>query len=102
MTILITGCLYGGTITYESNEVGYDVTLEGCAFSEGLALTGEGLVNDEEETFSLSAEFAEGGDLTYGCDAAGELIASGDRPVQRPAGKGVYQNLVREYLGESG
>ncbi len=77
---LTYGCHYGGTITYESNDVGYAVALDHCAFSEGLALTGDAIINDDEGTFSLTAQTDAGGELTYGRDAAGERTASGDLP----------------------
>ena len=77
---LTYGCLFGGTITYTSSDVGYDVALDSCAFSEGLALTGEATIDDEEGTFSLAAEADGGGALTYERDADGGQDASGDLP----------------------
>jgi len=77
---LTYGCHYGGTITYEAGDVGYDVTLDRCAFSEGLALTGDAIINDEKGTFSLSARTDAGGDLTYLRAADGERSASGELP----------------------
>jgi pimeloyl-ACP methyl ester carboxylesterase len=77
---LTYGCHYGGTITYETSDVGYDVTLDGCAFSEGLALTGDAIINDVKGTFSLSVQTDGGGDLTYLRDSDGERTAEGELP----------------------
>ncbi len=77
---LTFGCLHGGTITYQTSDVGYDVALDHCAFSEGLALTGDAIIDDAEGTFSLSAQTDAGSDVTYARDADGERTASGDLP----------------------
>jgi len=77
---LTSGCHYGGTITYETSDVGFDVTLDGCALSEGLALTGDAIINDVKGTFSISAQTEGGNDLTYLRDSDGERTAEGELP----------------------
>jgi pimeloyl-ACP methyl ester carboxylesterase len=76
---LVVGCLHGGTVRYEATDVGYDVTFDACAYSRGLALTGEAVIDDEAGTFSLAAR-TDAGELTYERDAAGERTATGELP----------------------
>lgn len=77
---LTYGCQYGGTISYRVNAEGYDVALDGCAFSRGLDLTGAAVINDSKSTFSLTAETNAGEELTYERDSEGERTATGDLP----------------------
>jgi hypothetical protein len=77
---LTYGCQFGGTISYRVSDEGYDVTLDGCAFSRGLDLTGDATINDVKGTFSLSADAATSANLTYERDSAGERSATGDLP----------------------
>jgi hypothetical protein len=79
-TPLALGCLFGGTIRYEATDVGSDVSLDACAFSRGLPLTGEAVIDDEAGTFSLSAQTDAGAPLTYDRNAAGERTATGELP----------------------
>jgi pimeloyl-ACP methyl ester carboxylesterase len=74
------GCQYGGTIEYRVSDDGSDITLDGCAFSRGLALTGEAAINDVKGTFSLTADAATGANLTYERDVDGERTATGELP----------------------
>lgn len=74
---LTIGCLAGGTIAYQSNEVEYEVTLDDCAFSDGLALTGEGVIR-ENGSFNLDVETHGGNALFYASDAQGERSATGN------------------------
>jgi pimeloyl-ACP methyl ester carboxylesterase len=77
---LVVGCLFGGTIRYEATDTGSDVTLDACAYSRGLALTGNAVIDDEKGTFSLDAHTDDGADLTYRRGSDGERTATGDLP----------------------
>jgi pimeloyl-ACP methyl ester carboxylesterase len=77
---LMYGCQYGGTIEYQVSDDGYDVALDACVFSRGLALTGEATINEVKGTFSLTANAATGAELTYERDADGERTATGVLP----------------------
>jgi hypothetical protein len=76
----VVGCLHGGTIRYEATDDGYDVTFDACAYSRGLDLSGEAVIDDEAGTFGLTAETGDGTALTYERDANGERTATGDLP----------------------
>lgn len=73
---LTVGCLFGGHVTYFALETDYEVEIDDCAVSQGLALTG-GAVIYEDGSFELSVETAIGSDLTYARDAEGERSATG-------------------------
>jgi pimeloyl-ACP methyl ester carboxylesterase len=75
--VLQMGCMKGGTITYEANEQGYQVSLEDCAFSDGLALTGVGEIADDG-TFTLDVTTDGGAHLTYRRDAEGDRTSTGE------------------------
>jgi pimeloyl-ACP methyl ester carboxylesterase len=77
---LVVGCLFGGTVRYDATDAGSDVTLDGCAYSRGLALTGEARIDDVKGTFSLEAQAGGGGELTYLRDSDGERTATGELP----------------------
>lgn len=77
---LMYGCQYGGTIEYRVSDEGYDVTLDGCAFSRGLGLTGEATINDVKVSFGLIAQTDVGSELTYERDGDGERTATGGLP----------------------
>jgi len=72
-----SGCMKGGTITYAANATGYGVSLEDCAFSEGLALTGTGEIADDG-TFTLDVTTDGGSHLTYRRDAEGDRTSTGE------------------------
>ncbi|MDQ2966640.1 MAG: alpha/beta hydrolase [Chloroflexota bacterium] len=71
------GCLFGGRIQYRPYADGYRVTLDKCAFSAGLALTGKATINVTNETFALTVTAPGGTKLTYGRDADGNRTVSG-------------------------
>ena len=64
----------------DATDAGSDVTLDACAYTRGLALTGEARIDDVKGTFSLEAQAEGGGTLTYLRDSDGERTASGDLP----------------------
>ena len=51
---LAVGCLHGGSMTYAANDVGYDLTFDECELSAGLPVSGTGLIDDVELTFTMS------------------------------------------------
>ena len=75
--VLQVGCMKGGTISYEANAQGYGVTLDDCAFSDGLALTGSAEIADDG-TFTLDATTDGGSHLTYRRDAEGDRTSTGE------------------------
>lgn len=73
---LPVGCDFGGSLTYVATDVGTDITLTGCEFTEGLPLTGSASADDEAGTFEL--DVTTGGDaLQYERDADGNTSVSG-------------------------
>ncbi|HEV7200373.1 MAG TPA: alpha/beta hydrolase [Candidatus Limnocylindria bacterium] len=77
---LTYGCQFGGTISYRVTDQGYEVTLDDCAFSRGLDLTGDAVINDAKFSFSLTAQTGDGSELTYERDGDGERTATGNLP----------------------
>ncbi len=71
------GCLQGGWIRWIPTDDGSRVRLTKCAFSSGLPLTGRGVINDTEGTFSLDVTAPGGTDLEYFRDADGNRSVSG-------------------------
>lgn len=55
---LVYGCPFGGTISYTSTAVGASLKLHHCAFFEGTAASGKGLIDDNAGTFTLSVKFS--------------------------------------------
>ncbi len=74
---LAFGCLHGGSIAYEPTDVGYDVALDGCAFTDDLPLTGTAVIDDEAGTFSLIVSGPGRTRLEYLRDAEGGVSVSG-------------------------
>ncbi len=74
---LVVGCLHGGTLTYTATDEGYGVMLNGCAVSDGLPLSGKGLIDDAEGTFTLTATGPDGTDLAYERDAEYAVTLTG-------------------------
>lgn len=72
------GCLFDGSIRYESTDRGYEVQLEGCEMTAGMPLTGDAVIDDEKGTFQLSATSPHGTDLEYTRDADGVLSVEGE------------------------
>jgi pimeloyl-ACP methyl ester carboxylesterase len=71
------GCLFGGSIRYEEAKHGYELTLEACAFSDGLALSGHGTINVDRDAFTLRATAPGGTEITYRRDAHGNRSVAG-------------------------
>jgi pimeloyl-ACP methyl ester carboxylesterase len=62
------GCPFGGTLTIEATELGEQITLNGCAFSAGFALTGTGGYADYEAglfTLEVTVSGLAEGTLSY-------------------------------------
>ncbi|HEY7132235.1 MAG TPA: alpha/beta hydrolase, partial [Candidatus Limnocylindrales bacterium] len=74
---LVYGCLYGGTIRYHPVAAGYRETLDGCAFTMGLPLTGTAVINTDKETFRLDVTSGSGTSLAYRRDADGGTSVKG-------------------------
>jgi pimeloyl-ACP methyl ester carboxylesterase len=70
------GCLHGGTISYTASDTEYDLELDDCAFSQGLALSGTGVIH-EDYTIDLDLTTAGGSALTYARDNADHRTATG-------------------------
>jgi pimeloyl-ACP methyl ester carboxylesterase len=74
---LTFGCLYGGHLTYlPLGETEYEVEIDECAVSDGLALTGGATIH-EDFTLDLEVETADGQALTYARDDSGDRSATG-------------------------
>lgn len=80
---LTTGCDFGGALVYEPTDVGTDMRLDGCAFVEGLPMTGTASADDEVGTFTMDVTV--GSDpLVYERDEEGATSVSGTvdgRPI---------------------
>jgi len=74
---LAAGCLHGGVVAYVATDIGYEATLTDCAFTDGLPLTGEAVIDDEAGTFSLDVTSGVDTDLAYLRDADGEATVAG-------------------------
>ena len=74
------GCPFGGTFSFEPSDAGEKFTFTDCAFSEGFALTGEGIYNYDDETFMLNVSVSgiARGTLTYTRDADYNLSVTGE------------------------
>jgi pimeloyl-ACP methyl ester carboxylesterase len=73
------GCPFGGTLAFEPSDAGESVTLDGCAFSEGFAMTGTGSNDYDSSLFTLELTVSglAPGALTYTRDADGNLSVRG-------------------------
>ncbi len=65
------GCLDGGWIAYVASDTGADLRLHACAFSGALPLTGRGILDSTNGTFSLTVTGPPGTSLAYTRDAGG-------------------------------
>ena len=74
---LAVGCLRGGSMTYAANDVGYDLTFDACEISAGLAVSGTGLIDDVEGSFTMSITAPGGTELEYGRDADYAVTVTG-------------------------
>jgi hypothetical protein len=73
---LPVGCDFGGSLTYAATDVGTDVTLDECEFTDGLPLSGTASADDDAGTFELDVTIG-GDDLQYERDADGNTSVSG-------------------------
>ncbi|MBI5950983.1 MAG: alpha/beta fold hydrolase [Chloroflexi bacterium] len=73
------GCPFGGTLSFETIDAGDALTLDGCSFSRGFAMTGSGSNNYDEDSFTLEVDVSglNDGSLTYIRDGDGTLHVSG-------------------------
>ena len=69
---LAEGCDYGGSVEYVPTDVGVDVTLDACEFTEAYAVSGSGSSETETGVVRLDVEVPDG-ELTYETD--GETTA---------------------------
>ncbi len=74
---LQVGCLQGGSIRWTATDDGSRVRLTDCAFTAGLPLTGRGVINDTDGTFSLDVTSPGGTSLSYFRDADGNRSVTG-------------------------
>ncbi len=80
---LETGCRFGGTISYTPVKRGSALQLDGCSWSQGLGLTGTGLIDDDAGTFSLrvSQDGVAAETVRYDRNAKGKITVHGDLPM---------------------
>ena len=71
------GCLYGGWIAYVPSDAGADLQLRDCAFSRGMPLSGEGVLDWTEGTFSLTASGLNDTSVVYARDVDGVRSVTG-------------------------
>lgn len=73
------GCPFGGMLSVEAADQGEKFTLESCAFSDGFAMTGQGIYNYDEGVFVLKVLVSgiADGMLTYTRDADYQLSVTG-------------------------
>jgi pimeloyl-ACP methyl ester carboxylesterase len=70
------GCDFGGRVTYTPTDKGTTLALDGCAFVDGVAMTGSGVVDSDAGTLRLTVTI--GGDpLEYRRDADGGTRVKG-------------------------
>jgi pimeloyl-ACP methyl ester carboxylesterase len=74
------GCPFGGTLSFESSDVGELFTFSDCAFSDGFVMTGEGSYNYDEDLFTLDVTVSglARGTLTYTRDTDYNLTVIGE------------------------
>ena len=71
------GCLAGGWIAYVPSDTSADLELHACAFSRGLGLSGSGILDSTDGTFSLTVTGPQETSLTYARDADGVRSVTG-------------------------
>jgi pimeloyl-ACP methyl ester carboxylesterase len=70
------GCDFGGTLTYKPGDAGAEMTMKGCAFTPGLAMTGTATTNDDSGAFELDVRIG-GERIVYERDADGDRSVTG-------------------------
>ena len=70
-------CPFGGSFTFGPNEIGEAFTFEGCAYTQGFALTGSGGYDYENGLFTIDAQVSgdKSGMLTYTSNASDGSIS---------------------------
>jgi pimeloyl-ACP methyl ester carboxylesterase len=71
------GCFDGGRIAYLASDAGANLKLHACAFSRGLPLSGRGVLDSTNGTFSLAVTGPRGTALAYTRDADGVRSVTG-------------------------
>ncbi len=95
------GCLDGGWIAYVATDTGASLSLHACAFSRGLPLTGKGVLDSSDGTFSLTVTGPDGTSLAYTRDADGVRSTVGrwfGTPVSTAASASVASDLPARTL----
>ena len=74
------GCPFGGVMSFEATGTSDSFSLEACSFTSGFSLTGSGLNNYDDGTFTLEVTVSglKEGTLTYIRDAEGTRSVSGE------------------------
>jgi len=75
-TTISLGCDFGGTLSYKPTDTGAAMTMDACAFTPGLAMTGKASTNDDTTAFSLDVRI-DGERLAYRRDADGNRSVTG-------------------------
>jgi pimeloyl-ACP methyl ester carboxylesterase len=73
---LSVGCDFGGVMTYVPTDAGTELEFDGCAFVDGLAMTGSGAIDDETGGLVLDVLLADG-ELSYARDGDGRSTVTG-------------------------
>ncbi len=73
------GCPFGGTFSFKISDAGEAFSFDACAFSDGFVMTGDGLYNYDDETFTLNVSVSglASGALTYIRDVDYNLSVTG-------------------------
>jgi pimeloyl-ACP methyl ester carboxylesterase len=73
------GCPFGGMLTFEPSDLGDAFTLTECAFSDGFKMTGSGVYNYDQDSFSLDVNVTglAQGVLHYSHQGNGSILATG-------------------------
>jgi pimeloyl-ACP methyl ester carboxylesterase len=70
---LAEGCDFGGSVEYVPTDVGTDVTLDACEFTDGYAVSGSGSSDSETGAVHLEVEVPDG-ELSYENDGASVTV----------------------------
>jgi pimeloyl-ACP methyl ester carboxylesterase len=77
---LATGCPFGGSIRYQPTDAGYDLRLDGCAWSDGLPLTGTGTIDSDTDAVTLTVRSGDGRPVRYQRDGNNRITVRGELP----------------------
>jgi hypothetical protein len=80
---LAVGCDHGGAVAYVPTDVGSDIELTGCELTDGVPVTGTGVLDDVEGTVHLELALPDGV-LRYDDDGSTVTVEGtyGGQPVQ--------------------